>query len=159
MIFLSPFDSYTHGPQLKWILKRTSHATAVPSVSRCHWQQSISISASICCKWWNMTKLSCLRWWLVRKASFISHRNGQQPDRTVSLSPESYYFCPAEAWMQVPVAAQSNADRMLRLWVRIPPGTCMCVVSVVCRQVEFSATSWSLVQRSPTDCGASLCVI
>jgi len=32
-------------------------------------------------------------------------------------------------------------------------------VSVVCCQVEVSATRWSLVQRSPTDCGASLCVI
>jgi len=32
-------------------------------------------------------------------------------------------------------------------------------VSVVCCKVEVSATSWSLVQRSPTDCGASLCVI
>jgi len=31
-------------------------------------------------------------------------------------------------------------------------------VSVVCCQVEVSATGWSLVQRSPTDCGAS-CVI
>jgi hypothetical protein len=29
----------------------------------------------------------------------------------------------------------------------------------VCCQVEVSATGWSLVQRSPTDCGASLCVI
>jgi hypothetical protein len=28
----------------------------------------------------------------------------------------------------------------------------------VCCQVEVSATSWSLFQRSPTDCGAS-CVI
>jgi hypothetical protein len=35
----------------------------------------------------------------------------------------------------------------------------MFVVSVVCCQVEVSATNWSLVQRSPTDCGASLCVI
>jgi hypothetical protein len=33
---------------------------------------------------------------------------------------------------------------------------CVCVV---CCQVEVSATSRSLVQRSPTDCGASLCVI
>jgi hypothetical protein len=33
------------------------------------------------------------------------------------------------------------------------------VVCVTCCQVEVSATSWSLVQRSPTDCGASLCVI
>jgi len=33
------------------------------------------------------------------------------------------------------------------------------VVSVVCCQVEVSATSWSLIQRSPTDCGESLCVI
>jgi len=29
----------------------------------------------------------------------------------------------------------------------------------VCCQVQVSATDWSLVQRSPTDCGASLCVI
>jgi hypothetical protein len=29
----------------------------------------------------------------------------------------------------------------------------------VCCQVEVSATSWSLVQRSPTDCGVSLCVL
>ena len=36
---------------------------------------------------------------------------------------------------------------------------CLSVVKVVCCQVEVSATSWSLVQRSPTDCVASLCVI
>ena len=35
----------------------------------------------------------------------------------------------------------------------------LSVVIVVCCQVEVSATNWSLVQRSPTDCGASLCVI
>jgi len=32
-------------------------------------------------------------------------------------------------------------------------------VSVVCCQVEVIATGWSLVQRSPTDCGVSLPVI
>jgi len=36
---------------------------------------------------------------------------------------------------------------------------CLSVVSVVCCQVEVSATGWPLAQRSPTDCGASLCVI
>jgi len=36
---------------------------------------------------------------------------------------------------------------------------CLSLVSVVCCQVEVSATSWSLVQRSLTKCGASLCVI
>jgi hypothetical protein len=35
----------------------------------------------------------------------------------------------------------------------------LSAVSVVCCQVEVSATSCALVQRSPTDCGASLCVI
>jgi hypothetical protein len=35
----------------------------------------------------------------------------------------------------------------------------LSVVCVVCRQVEVSATSWSLVQRILTDCGESLCVI
>ena len=29
----------------------------------------------------------------------------------------------------------------------------------MCCQVQVSATDWSLVRRSPTDCGASLCVI
>jgi hypothetical protein len=32
-------------------------------------------------------------------------------------------------------------------------------VCCVCCQVEVSATNWSLVQRSLTDCDASLCVI
>jgi hypothetical protein len=54
---------------------------------------------------------------------------------------------------------RSSAARLLRLWVRIPPGAWMSVVSVVCFQVEVSATDWSLVQRSPNDCGASLCMI
>jgi hypothetical protein len=37
---------------------------------------------------------------------------------------------------------------------------CLSVVSVVCCQVEVSATSWSLVQRSSTECGVSKkCVI
>ena len=63
----------------------------------------------------------------------------------------------------VPVTARSlrrrsSAVRLLRLWVRIPPGSWMYVMSVVCCKVEVSATDWSLVQRSPTDCGASLYV-
>jgi hypothetical protein len=36
---------------------------------------------------------------------------------------------------------------------------CLSVVSVVCCQVEVTATNWSLIQRSPTDCDVSLCVI
>ena len=54
---------------------------------------------------------------------------------------------------------RSAAAHLLKLWVRVPPEAWMFVVIVVCCQVEVSATSWSLVQRSPTDCGASLCVI
>jgi hypothetical protein len=32
---------------------------------------------------------------------------------------------------------------------------CLSVVSVGCCEVEVSATSWSLVQRSSTECGVS----
>jgi hypothetical protein len=32
-------------------------------------------------------------------------------------------------------------------------------VCCVCCQIEVSETNWSLVQRGPTDCGASFCVI
>jgi hypothetical protein len=36
----------------------------------------------------------------------------------------------------------------------------VCLLRVLCVcQVEVSATGRSLVQRSPTDCGVSLCVI
>ena len=69
-------------------------------------------------------------------------------------------------WSQWPrgLRCRSTAARLLRLWVRIPPGGhgCLSAVSVVCCQVEVSATSSSLVQRIPTDCGTSgtsLCVI
>jgi hypothetical protein len=55
----------------------------------------------------------------------------------------------------------SSAVRLQGSWVRFPPGHgCLSVVSVVCCQVEVSAMSWSLVQRSPTECGVSqMCVI
>jgi hypothetical protein len=53
----------------------------------------------------------------------------------------------------------SVAARLLRLWVRILEGHgCLSIVSVVCCQVKISVTSWSVVQRSLTDFGASLCV-
>ena len=53
------------------------------------------------------------------------------------------------------------AALLLELWARIPPGAWMsvCCECRVCCQVEVSATSWSLIQRSPTDCSALLCVI
>ena len=38
-------------------------------------------------------------------------------------------------------------------------GVCLSVVSVVCRQVEISATDLSPIQRNPTDYDVSLCVI
>ena len=65
----------------------------------------------------------------------------------------------------VPVAARSKAWVCGRLPAEIAGsnhtgGMDVCLLlSAVCCQVEVSATGRSLVQRSPTDCGASLCVI
>jgi hypothetical protein len=52
---------------------------------------------------------------------------------------------------------RGSADaRLLGLWVRIPPRTWVSVsLNVVCCQEEVSATGWSLVQRSPTECDMS----
>ena len=36
---------------------------------------------------------------------------------------------------------RSTAARLLRLWVRIPAGTCLSVASVLCCQIQVSATS------------------
>ena len=49
------------------------------------------------------------------------------------------YYCRSQ-WPRGPRRG-SAAARLLRLWVRIPPGAWMSVVSVVCCQVEVSATS------------------
>ena len=58
-------------------------------------------------------------------------------------------------WPRV-LRRRSAAARLLRLWVRIPlRHGCLSVVSVVCCQVEVSETSWSLIQRSHTDCAVS----
>ena len=64
----------------------------------------------------------------------------------------------SNCWSQWPrsLRRRSAAARLLRSRVRIPPEAWMSVVSVVCCQVEVSATSWSLVQRSRTDCVLSV---
>ena len=63
--------------------------------------------------------------------------------------------------MPIPVSARSKAwvrsRGLLRLRVRIPPGTWMSVVSAVCCQFEVSAAGRSLFQMTPTECGVSEC--
>ena len=65
--------------------------------------------------------------------------------------------------MPIPVAEQSQAwvcSRSLagNAGSNTAGGMDVCL-SVVCCQVEVSATGRSLVQRSPTDCGVSVYVI
>ena len=77
-----------------------------------------------------------------------------------------YYFTQIyKIRLPVPVAARSKTWVCGRSPAEIvgsnPTGGhgCLSVVSVLCCQVEVSATGWSLAQRGSTDCGASLCVI
>jgi hypothetical protein len=49
----------------------------------------------------------------------------------------------------------SAAARLLELRVRVPSGTWLSVVSIVCCQIEASATDPLLVQSGPTECGVS----
>jgi hypothetical protein len=53
---------------------------------------------------------------------------------------------------------RSAASRLMRLQVRMPSRAWMSLVGVVFCQIGVCATSWSLVQRRPTDCDAPLCV-
>jgi len=77
--------------------------------------------------------------------------------RKYKISPFNSASC-LSRWPRV-LRRRSAAAHLLELRVRIPPGAWMSVVSVVCCQVEVSATSQPLVQKNPTDCGVSLCVI
>jgi hypothetical protein len=51
----------------------------------------------------------------------------------------------------------SAASSLLVLRFRSPPGARMFVSCIVCCQVVVSATGWSLVQMTPTECGVSEC--
>ena len=62
------------------------------------------------------------------------------------------------SWWPRDLTRRCAAVRLLGLWVRIPQGGMnFCLVCVVCYQEQVSATSWSLVQRGPTDCCISAC--
>jgi hypothetical protein len=56
-----------------------------------------------------------------------------------------------------PCGIRSAAAHLLKFWVRIPPMARISHVSVVCYQVEVSASGRSLFQISPTQCGVSVC--
>jgi len=96
------------------------------------------------------------------------NRTRLRPSTLFPMCEQQLYYC----WIvlnQCIVLCRSQWSRglrrwftaacLLRLWVRIPPGAWVSVVNVVWCHVAVSATSRSLVQRSPTDCGVSLCVI
>jgi len=64
----------------------------------------------------------------------------------------------------IPVAAQSKAKvcgcSPAEIVGSNPAGVMdISLVWVLCYHGQVSAMSWSLIQRSPTDCGATLCVI
>jgi hypothetical protein len=58
-----------------------------------------------------------------------------------------------------PCGRGSAAARLLGFRVRTPPQSHWCLTLMIVGrcQVEVSATSWSLIQRSPTECGVSEC--
>jgi hypothetical protein len=73
---------------------------------------------------------------------------------------EYYKVKDGKSWSHWPSGLRhgSAAARLLGLWVWIPPGAWISsLVRVVCCLVEDSALSWSLVQKSPTECGVSEC--
>jgi hypothetical protein len=66
-------------------------------------------------------------------------------------------------WMPVPVAERSKARVYGRSLAGVagsnpPGGMDVCLLWLLCCQVEVYAKGRSLVQRSPTDCGVTMCV-
>ena len=106
---------------------------------------------------------SCPRKHLLRQYGSVT---GFVKDYSCEVDPLLIYFTndviPTATWthkMLIPVAARSKAWFCSRSLAEIvgsnPARAWMSVVSFVCCQVEVSATGWSPVQRSSTDCGVS----
>jgi len=124
------------------------------------------------CSWCENVSRSCSNFWSVSVAA----------RSTAARLLRSWFRIPPGARMSVcceycVLSGRGLCDELItrpeesyRLWrglcdlekkEKIPPGgmNWFFIVIIVCGQVEVSATSWSLVQRSPTDCDASSCVI
>jgi hypothetical protein len=104
------------------------------------WKQKILFRSRVT---FHRFPISCRKYWMIymitSKTHFMSTlRRGADPSgcavEGVGLRPLAYWNCGLES--------------------RLGHG-CLSLVSVVCCQVVVSATGWSLVQRSPTECGVS----
>jgi len=104
---------------------------------------------------------ACLKAWVHRE-----RRESKPISKSKFISKTSRFysshFSTKIPQVPIPVAARSKAwicDRSPAETVGSNPGGghgCLSVVSVVFCQVEVSATRWSLVQRSPTECCVSV---
>jgi hypothetical protein len=105
----------------------------------------------------------CIRW---RGCSGrLRHGRGRCGQRATLLRNttwlrRTFFWIRRECKRPIPVATRSKVAsetiRLLGLRVRMPTGRgCLSLGNIVCCQVEVSASGWSLVQRSPTECGVS----
>jgi hypothetical protein len=118
----------------EYTLRTTAQRSIYKDLSRHLWTAHCNYLQQTCCTTERLTPERFMKWTHLR-----TRRRSQCPRR---------------------LRRRSSAARLLRVWVRIPRGAWIFIaVSVVFCQVEVSVTDWSLVQRSPTDCGASLCVL
>ena len=81
---------------------------------------------------------------VTRDEPYMNTENNSSVSVLLAAAPSKAWVC--SRWLTVIVFECRLRNR------------CLSVMSVVCCQIEVSATSWSLVQRSRADCSASLCV-
>jgi hypothetical protein len=118
---------------------------------------------------WLANMNNAVPWW-APNATTQGNMNHQLPDCSSpipsTLRPFKYFFClkffrRISKIPPVPAVTRSKAwvygRSLLGWWVRIPPGAWIFLSCEYCCQVEVSASGWSLVQRSPTECGMSEC--
>ena len=82
----------------------------------------------------------------------------QRPSLPLLFHPSVNIYCHSQ-WLHV-LRRMFAAPRLLILWVRILRGHgCLSLVSVVCCLIEVFASGWSLMHRSPPECGVcGVCV-
>jgi hypothetical protein len=94
------------------------------------------------------------------ETSVQNHQTLRNIPEELRSQPLSCIFVPYLIIQPIPVPRGLRRGSTAARWFesRLRHG-CLSLVSVVCGQVEISATSWSLVQRSLTECDVTKCVI
>ena len=143
---------------LRWVLNRYWISYKEYNKSRYAWRNSVSFFVQWVCFWFNFCWMKL----------YLNKNDSHWRDECLLLHTLSSYVIffrnGIDGYMPIPVAERFKERVYCRSLAGIAgsnraAGMDVCLLWLCVLPGKVSETGWSLAQKSPTDCGVSLCVI